>query len=50
MDADEVYWEALHKEGDDVLDEEQQKELDELVENKMKDLKAYDKDCKERGL
>lgn len=50
MDVDEIYWNALHQEGDDVLDEEQQKKMEELVEMKKKDLKAYDKDCKDRGL
>jgi aminoglycoside phosphotransferase (APT) family kinase protein len=50
LDVDDIYWGAFHQEGDDVLSEEQQKELDEFVEQKMKDVKAYDKECKERGL
>ncbi|KAF2474404.1 phosphotransferase enzyme family protein-like protein [Lindgomyces ingoldianus] len=50
LDVDDIYWGALHREGDDVLDEEQQREMEELVETKMKDVKAYDKECKERGL
>lgn len=50
MDVDDIYWGALHQEEDDVLDEEQQKMMEEFVEAKMKDLKAYDIECKERGL
>jgi aminoglycoside phosphotransferase (APT) family kinase protein len=50
MDVDEIYWSALHREGDDVLDEEQQRKMEEFIETKMKDLQAYDKECKERGL
>jgi hypothetical protein len=50
MDVDEIYWGALHREEDDVLDEAQQKDLSSFVEKKMDDLKAYDKECKERGL
>ncbi|KAL6712649.1 hypothetical protein ACN47E_000526 [Coniothyrium glycines] len=50
LDVDGIYWGTLHREGDDVLDEEQQRYMDELVEMKIKDLKAYDMDCKERGL
>jgi hypothetical protein len=50
MDIDTVYWGALHREGDDVLGEAQQKDLNGFVENKMDNLKAYDKECKERGL
>jgi hypothetical protein len=50
LDIDAIYWEALHRDGDETLDEEQQREMEELVETKMKDLKAYDKECKERGL
>jgi aminoglycoside phosphotransferase (APT) family kinase protein len=50
LDVDDIYWSALHREGDDVLDEEQQRKLEELVEMKMEDLQAYDKECKERGL
>lgn len=50
LDADEVYWGALHNEGDDVLDEEQQKELERFLEQKAKDVAEYDKECKELGL
>lgn len=50
MDVDDVYWGALHQEGDDVLDEEQQRKMEERVEAKMEDLKAYDMECKDRGL
>lgn len=50
MDVDVIYWSALHRERDDVLNEEQQRKMEEFVETKMKDLKAYDKECKERGL
>jgi aminoglycoside phosphotransferase (APT) family kinase protein len=50
LDVDDIYWSALHREGDDVLDEQQQRKMEEWVETKMKDLKAYDKECKERGL
>jgi hypothetical protein len=50
MDVDEIYWGSLHREGDEVLDEVQQKDLDGFIEKKMDDLRAYDKECKERGL
>jgi hypothetical protein len=50
LDVDGIYWSALHREGDDVLDGEQQSNMEEFVEMKMKNLKAYDKECKERGL
>jgi hypothetical protein len=51
MDVDDIYWGSLHREGDGVLDDDddEQKELDELAEAKMNHLKAYDKGCKERG-
>jgi hypothetical protein len=42
LDVDDIYWSALCQERDEVLDE--------LIETKMKDLKAYDKECKDRGL
>lgn len=50
MDVDDIYWGAFHRDGDDGLDEEQQTKMEEWVATKMKDLKAYDKECKERGL
>jgi len=50
LDVDEVYWGALHKKGDEVLDEEEQKDLEKFTEQKMKDVREYDKECKERGL
>ncbi|KAF1841117.1 phosphotransferase enzyme family protein-like protein [Cucurbitaria berberidis CBS 394.84] len=50
LDVDDIYWGALHREGDDSLDEEHQRKMEELIETKMKDLEAYDKECKERGL
>jgi hypothetical protein len=50
MDVDAVYWDALHRDGDDVLDEVQQRQMEEFVETKMEDVKAYDKECAERGL
>jgi hypothetical protein len=48
MDVDEIYWGSLHREGDEVLNEVQQKDLDGFIEKKMDDLRAYDKECKER--
>lgn len=50
LDVDDIYWGALHQDGDDALDVEQQREMEELVEKKMEDLASYDKDCIERGL
>lgn len=50
LDIDEVYWGAMYREGDEVLDEEEQKDLEEFIEQKMKDVREYDKECKERGL
>jgi hypothetical protein len=50
LDVDDIYWSALRQEGDDVLDGEQERQMEDFVEAKMKDLKAYDKECKERGL
>lgn len=41
FDIDAVYWAALHKDGDDVLDEEMRDEMEELVDLKMEQLKAY---------
>jgi hypothetical protein len=49
MDVDAVYWGALHRDGDDVLDEVQQRQMEEFVETKMEDVKAYDKECARRG-
>ncbi|KAI8943305.1 hypothetical protein NX059_001325 [Plenodomus lindquistii] len=50
LDVDDIYWGVLHTEGDDALDEQQEKALQEFVEKKMRDVKEYDKECKERGL
>jgi hypothetical protein len=50
LDVDDIYWSALHREGDCVLDEEQQRKMERFVEAKKEDLKAYDKECKKRGL
>jgi broad specificity phosphatase PhoE len=47
---DAVYWAALHKPGDEVLDETMQNEMEEFVDMKMAQLKAYDAECKERGI
>jgi hypothetical protein len=48
--VDDIYWGALHREGDDVLDEKQWRKMEEVIETKMQDLEAYDQECKERGL
>jgi aminoglycoside phosphotransferase (APT) family kinase protein len=50
LDVDDVYWGAFHREGDDVLDEVQQKDMEEFIEMKMKEVRVYDRECKERGL
>jgi hypothetical protein len=48
FDIDAVYWAALHKEGDDVLGDEMRKEMEEFVDMKMEQLRAYDAECKAR--
>jgi hypothetical protein len=48
FDIDAVYWAALHKNGDDVLDEETREDMEKLVDLKMEQLKAYDAECKVR--
>jgi hypothetical protein len=48
FDIDAVYWAALHKDGDDVLDDKMREEMEKLVDLKMDQLKAYDADCKVR--
>ena len=50
MDVDDIYWGALHREGAEELNEEEQRKMQEFVERKMEDVKAYDKECKMRGL
>lgn len=48
FDIDAVYWAALHKEGDDVLDDKMKEEMEKLVGLKMDQLKAYDAECRVR--
>jgi hypothetical protein len=48
FDIDAVYWAALHKDGDDVLNDEMREEMEKLVDLKMDQLKAYDAECKVR--
>ena len=48
FDIDAVYWAGLHKDEDDELDDEMRKEMENLVELKMEQLKAYDAECKIR--
>jgi hypothetical protein len=48
LDIDEVYWAALHEEGDDVLDDEMRKKMEKFVDMKMEQLRAYDAECKAR--
>ncbi|KAH7110119.1 phosphotransferase enzyme family protein-like protein [Dendryphion nanum] len=48
FDIDAVYWAALHKDGEDVLNDEMRKEMESLVDLKMEQLKAYDIECKTR--
>jgi hypothetical protein len=48
FDIDAVYWAALHKDGDDVLDVKIREEMEKLVDLKMDQLKAYDAECKVR--
>ncbi|KAI4650646.1 hypothetical protein J4E93_003003 [Alternaria ventricosa] len=47
---DAVYWAALHKPGDEVLDNVLKGEMEAFVEMKMEQLDAYNAECKERGL
>ncbi|ORX98427.1 phosphotransferase enzyme family protein-like protein [Clohesyomyces aquaticus] len=48
FDIDAVYWAALHKEGDDALDDGMREEMEKLVDVKMEQLKAYDAECQVR--
>jgi aminoglycoside phosphotransferase (APT) family kinase protein len=48
FDVDAVYWAALHKEGDDVLDERMEEEIEKFVDMKMEQLRAYDAECRIR--
>jgi hypothetical protein len=48
FDVDAVYWAALHKEGDDVLDERMEEEIERFVDMKMEQLRAYDAECRIR--
>lgn len=48
FDIDAVYWAALHKEGDDVLDREMEEEMKNFVDLKMDQLRAYDEECRVR--
>jgi hypothetical protein len=48
FDIDAVYWAALHKDGDDVLDEKMREEMEKLVDLKMDQKKAYNAECKAR--
>jgi hypothetical protein len=45
FDVDAVYWAALHEEGDDVLDERMEEEIEKFVNLKMDQLRAYDAEC-----
>lgn len=48
FDIDAVYWAALHKEGDDVLDREMEEEMKNFVDLKMDQLRAYNEECRVR--
>ncbi|KAH8695720.1 phosphotransferase enzyme family protein-like protein [Phaeosphaeriaceae sp. PMI808] len=48
FDIDAVYWAALHKDGDDVLNDKMREEMEKLVDLKMDQLKAYNAECKVR--
>ena len=48
FDIDAVYWAALHKKGDDVLDEKLEEEMEKFVDLKMDQLRAYDAECRIR--
>ena len=47
---DAVYWAALHKPGDAVLDGVLKDEMEAFAEMKMEQLDAYNADCKARGI
>jgi hypothetical protein len=47
---DAVYWAALHKPGDEVLDEAMEDELKAFYHVKMKQLEAFNVECRERGI
>ncbi|KAI4682603.1 hypothetical protein J4E81_009678 [Alternaria sp. BMP 2799] len=47
---DAVYWAALHKPGDEVLDDALKAEMETFVEMKMEQLDAYKTECKARGI
>lgn len=49
FDIDAVYWAALHKDGDDVLNDKMREKMEKLVDFKMDQLKAYDAECKVRS-
>ncbi|KAF2494171.1 phosphotransferase enzyme family protein-like protein [Lophium mytilinum] len=46
FDVDAIYWAALHRPGDDVLDKETREEMEQFADMKMEQLKAYDAECK----
>lgn len=46
FDVDAVYWGALHKDGDEAMNEEVTADMENSVEVKMGQLKEYDE---ERG-
>ena len=48
FDIDAVYWAALHKEGDGLLDEQLEEEMKKFVDLKMDQLRAYDAECRIR--
>jgi hypothetical protein len=48
FDVDAVYWNALHEDGGDVLDDEMKEKMGRLVDVKMEQLEAYDAECKLR--
>jgi hypothetical protein len=48
FDVDAVYLAALHKEGDDLLDERMEEEIEKFVDMKMEQLRAYDAECRIR--
>lgn len=48
FDVDAVYWNALHEEGNVVLDDELKAQMRSVVDIKMEQLKAYDAECQAR--
>ncbi|KAF3003754.1 hypothetical protein E8E13_009688 [Curvularia kusanoi] len=48
FDVDAVYWAALHKDGDDALDDNMKNEMEKFADLKMDQLKAYDSECQTR--